>query len=306
MHELKAYRCTSWTRKGSGTRLQITNTHWVIQKTREFQKNTSTSSLTTLKPLTVWVTTNWKIFKETGIPGHPASWETWVQIKKQQLELYREQQTSSKLGKEYVKAVHCHPAYLTYMQTTSCEMPDWMNHKLGCPGAVPITSDMPWHHPNGRKHRGTNEPLSEGERGELKSQLKTQHSKSKDHGIWPHHSMANGWGNNGKSGILYFGGSKITADGDCSHEIKRHLLLGRKAMTNVDSILKSTDIIFPTKVHIVKAMVFPAVIPRCESWTVMKAEHWRSDAFKLWCWRRLLRLTWTVRRSNQISDVLKF
>ena len=123
-----------------------------------------------------------------GIPDHPASWETWVQIKKQQLELYREQLTSSKLGKEYVKAVHCHPAYLTHMRTSSCEMPDWMNHKLGCPGAIPITSDRPWHHPNGRKPRGTNEPLNEGERGELKSQLKAQHSKSKDHGIWPHHS----------------------------------------------------------------------------------------------------------------------
>ena len=85
--------------------------------------------------------------------------------------------------------------------------------------------------------------------------------------------MANRWGNNGKSGILYLGGSKITADGDCSHEIKRHLLLGRKAMTNIDSILKSTDIIFPTKVHIVKAMVFPVVIPRCESWTIKKFEY---------------------------------
>ena len=96
-----------------------------------------------------------------------------------------------------------------------------------------------------------------------------------------------------------FLGSKITADGDYSHEIKRRLLLGRKAVTNLDSILKSRDITLPTKVHIVKAMVFPVVMYRCESWTIMKAEHQRTDAFELWCWRRLLRVPWTARRSNQ-------
>ena len=96
-----------------------------------------------------------------------------------------------------------------------------------------------------------------------------------------------------------FGGSKITADGDCSHEIKRHLLLGRKVMTNLDSILKSRDITLPTKVHIVKGMFFPVVIYGCEIWTVKKAECQRIDAFELWCWRRLLRVPWTARRSNQ-------
>ena len=96
-----------------------------------------------------------------------------------------------------------------------------------------------------------------------------------------------------------FLGSKITADGDCSHEIKRHLLLGRKAMTNLDSILKSRDITLPTRVHLVKAMVFPVVMYGCESWTVKKAERRRIDAFELWCWRRLLRVPWTSRRSNQ-------
>ena len=95
------------------------------------------------------------------------------------------------------------------------------------------------------------------------------------------------------------GGSKTTADGDCSHEIKRCLLLGRKAMTNLDSILKSRDITLPTKIHLVKAMVFPAVMYGCESWTVEKAEPRRIDAFELWCWRRLLRVPWTARRSNQ-------
>ena len=96
-----------------------------------------------------------------------------------------------------------------------------------------------------------------------------------------------------------FGGSKITADGECSHEIKRHFLHGRKAMTNLDSILKSRDVTLPTKVHIVKAMVFPVVMYQCESWTIKKAEHRRMDAFELWCWRRLLRVPWTARKSNQ-------
>ena len=95
------------------------------------------------------------------------------------------------------------------------------------------------------------------------------------------------------------GGSKISADGDCSYDIKRRLLLGRKAMTNLDSILKSRDITLPTKVHLVKAMVFPVVMYACESWTIKNAECQRIDAFELWCWRRLLRVPWTARRSNQ-------
>ena len=111
--------------------------------------------------------------------------------------------------------------------------------------------------------------------------------------------MANRRGNSGNSGRVYFLGSQITADGDCSHEIKRCLLLGRKVMTNLESILKSRDITLPTKVHLVKAMVFPVVMYECESWAIKKAEHQRIDAFELWCWRRLLRVPWTARRSNQ-------
>ena len=108
--------------------------------------------------------------------------------------------------------------------------------------------------------------------------------------------MGNRWG---KSVRLYFLGFKITADGDCSHEIKRCLLLGRKVMTNLDSIFKSRDITLLTKVHLVKAMVFPVVMYGCESSTVKKAERRRIDAFELWCWRRLLRVLWTAMRSNQ-------
>ena len=111
--------------------------------------------------------------------------------------------------------------------------------------------------------------------------------------------MANRWGNSGKSDRLYFWGSKITADGDCSHEVKRHLLLGRKAMANLDSRLKSRDINLLTKVHLVKAMVFPVVMYGYGSWTIKKAEHRRINAFQLWCWRRFLRVLWTARRSNQ-------
>ena len=111
--------------------------------------------------------------------------------------------------------------------------------------------------------------------------------------------MANRWGNSGQWQTLFLGGFKITADGDYSHEIKKSLLLGRKVMTNLDSILKVRDITLPTEVCLVKAMVFLVVMYGCESWTVKKAERPRIDAFELWCWRRLLRVPWTARRSNQ-------
>ena len=111
--------------------------------------------------------------------------------------------------------------------------------------------------------------------------------------------MGNRWGNSENSERLYFWGSKITADGDCSHEINRCLLLERKAMTNLGRILKSRDITLLTKVCLVKAAVFPVVMYGCKSWTIKKAEHWRIDAFELWCWRRLLRVPWTARKSNQ-------
>ena len=133
----------------------------------------------------------------------------------------------------------------------------------------------------------------------MKSWLKAQHSENEDHGIWSHHFMGNRWGNSGNSVRLYFWGSKTTADGDCNHEIKRRLLLGRKAMTNLDSISKSRDITFLTKVHLVRAMVFPIVMYGCEIWTIKKAECRRIDAFALCWWRRFLRAPWAAKRSNQ-------
>ena len=143
------------------------------------------------------------------------------------------------------------------------------------PWTVEPESYSPW----GHEELATTDTLSlEREREEWKSWLKSQHSEDEDHGIWSHHFMANRWGNSGNSGWLFWG-SKITADGDCSHEIKRRLLPGRKVMTNLDSIFKSRDITLLTKVHLVKAIVFPVVMYGCESWTIKKVEHRRIDAF---------------------------
>ena len=145
------------------------------------------------------------------------------------------------------------------------------------PGEISITSDMQMTPPLWQKVK-RNSKASWWEWREWKSWLKAQHSENEDHGIRSHHFMGNRWGNSGNSIRLQFLGSKITADGDCSHEIKRRFLLGRKVMINVDSILKSRDITLPTKIRLVKAMVFPVVMYGYEIWTVKKAECWRIDA----------------------------
>ena len=182
-----------------------------------------------------------------------------MQVRKQQLELDMEQQTGSKLG----KAVYCHPAYLTYMQHTSCEMPGWMKHKLESrlPGETPITSDM----------QIVTTLMAESEE-ELKSLLLKVKEESEKVGLKFNTQrtkiMVSGaissWQTDGETmetvTDFIFLDFKITADGDCSHEMKRRLLLGRKAMTNLDSVLKSRDIPLQIKVHIVKAMVFPVVM----------------------------------------------
>ena len=157
--------------------------------------------------------------------------------------------------------------------------------------------NLRWQHPNGRKRRGTEQPLDECERREWKKAgLKLNIQKTKVMTYGPITS----WQIDGETmETVILGGSKITADGDCSHEIKRRLLLGRKAMTNLDSILKHRDMMLPTKVRLVKAMVFPAVMYGCKSWTIKKAERQRIDVSELWCWRRLLRVPCTARRSNQ-------
>ena len=216
-----------------------------------------------------------------------------MQVKRQQLELDMEKQTGSKLGKECVKAVYCHPAYLTYMQSTSWKMPAWMKHKLESrlPGEISITSDTQMTPPYGRKQRKTNSLLMKVKEGSEKVGLKLNIQKTKIMASGPITS----WEIDGETmetvTDFIFWGSKITADGDCSHEIKRCLLLRRNAMTNLDSMIKSRDIALPTKVCLIKAMVFPIVIYGCESWTIKKAEHQRIDAFELWCWKRLLRVS---------------
>ena len=171
-------------------------------------------------------------------------------------------------------------------------MLDWVKHKLESrlPGEISITSDTQPYHPYGRKCRGTKSLLMKVKEESEKFGLKLNIQKTKIMASSPITS----WQINGETvetvRDFIFLGSKITADGDCSHEIKRRLLLERKAMTNVESILKSRDIALPTKVHLVKAMVFPVVMYGCESWTIKKTECQRIDAFELWCCRRLLRV----------------
>ena len=197
-----------------------------------------------------------------------------------------EQQTGSKSRKEYVKAIYCHPAYLTSMQNTSCEMPSWVKHKLESRLLGEISNNL--------RYADDITLMAESEE-ELKSllikvkensnkvDLKLNIQKTKIMASCPMTS----WQIDGETvetvADFIFGGSKITADGDCSHEIKRRLLLGRKVMTNLDSILKSKYITLPTKVCLVKPMVFPVVMYGSESWTIKKAEHRRIDAFELWC-----------------------
>ena len=172
------------------------------------------------------------------------------------------------------------------MKSTSCEMLGWMKHKLNqdCQEKYQQTQICRWYHYNGRQLRGTKEPLDEAERGEWKAGLKLNTQKMKIMASSPITS----WQIDGAEvESVTIWGSKITADGDWSHEIQRFLLLGKKGMTNLDNVLKSKDITLLTKVHMVKAMVFPVVMYRCKRWTIKQAECWRIDAFELWYWRTL-------------------
>jgi len=198
-----------------------------------------------------------------------------MQVKKQQLEPDMEQWTDSKLGKEYVNAVYCHPAYfVTCIQSTSCKMPCWMKHKL--------ESRLPRNINNLRYADDTT--LMAESKDELKSLLMKVKEESEKAGLklniqkmkimtfGPITSWQIDGGTMETVADFILGGSKIIGDGDYSHEIKRRLLLGRKAMTNLHHVLKSRDITLPTKVHLVKAMVFPVVMYGCESWTIKKVE----------------------------------
>ena len=186
-----------------------------------------------------------------------------------------EQQTDSKLGKEYVKAVYCHPACLISMQSASCKMPGWVKHKLESrlPGETSITSDTHMTPPLWQKVMKKLKSLLMKVKESEKVGLKLNIQKTKIMASGPITSWQINEETMEMSQTFIFGGSIFTADGDCSHEIKRWLLLGRKAMTNLDNILKSRDITLPTKFLLIKALVFPIVIYGCDSWTVKKAEH---------------------------------
>ena len=198
-----------------------------------------------------------------------------MQVKKQQLEPYMEQETGSKLRKEYVKAVYCHLAYLTYMQSTSWEMPGRMKQKLESrlPGEISITSDTQKIPCLWQKAKRKKSLLMKLKEESEKAGLKLNIQKTKIMASGPITS----WQIDGETMEMVtdflFLGSNITADGDCSHEIKRCLLLGRKAITNLHRILKSRDITLLTNVLIIKAMVFPVVMYGCESWIKKEAEH---------------------------------
>ena len=193
-----------------------------------------------------------------------------MQVKKQQLELDMEQQTGSKFGKEYINAIYCHLAYLTYMESTSCKMPVWIKQQAGIKIAGRSINNL----------RYADDMTLMAESEELESLLVKVKVESEKVGLKLNiqktkimaSSPTTSWETVETVSDFIFLGSKITIDGDCSHEIKRRLLLVRKVMTNLDSIFKSKDITLPTKVRLVKAMVFPMVMYGCESWTVKKAE----------------------------------
>ena len=198
-----------------------------------------------------------------------------MQVKKQQLELDMEQQTGSKQGKEYIKAVYCHPAYLTYVQSVSREKLGWMKHNLESrlPGEIPITSDTQMTPPPYAEiEEALKSLLMKVKEESEKVGLKLNIQKTKISGSSPITSRQIDGETMKTVTYFIFGGSQFTADGDCSHEIKQCLLLGRKAMINLHSILKSRNTTLPTKVHLVKAMVFPVVMYGYKSWTIKKAE----------------------------------
>ena len=260
---------------------------------------TSISALLTMpKPLTVWITISWEKFwkKWEYQTTWPASWEICIQVRKQQLELDMEQQTvpNRKRRTSRLYIVTLHNFYAEYIMKNA--------------GLEEAQAGIKIAGRNVNNLRYADDTTLMAESEELKRLLMKVKEESEKVclklNIQKTKITASGpitsWQIDGETvSDFIFWDSKITADGDCSHEIKRCLLLGRKVMTNLDSILKSRDMTLSTKICLVKAMVFPVVMYGCESWTVKKAECRRIDAFELWCWRRLLRVPWTARRSNQ-------
>ena len=291
-------------RKGRGTRDQIANIRWIMEKAREFQKNIYFCFIDYAKAFDC-VDHNklWKILKEMGIPDHLTCLLR---------NLYAGQEATVRTGHGTTDWFQIGKGVLQGCILSPCLFNLYAEYIMRNAGLEETQAGIKiaGRNINNLRYADDTTLMAESEE-ELKSLLMKVKVESEKVGlklnIQKTKIMASGpitsWEIDGETvetvSDFIFLGSKITADGDCSHEIKRRLLLGRKVMTNLDSIFKSRDITLPTKVHLVKAMVFPVVMYGCESWTVKKAERRRIDAFELWCWRRLLRVPWTARRSNQ-------
>uniref|UniRef100_A0A8C0A6M8 RNA-directed DNA polymerase n=1 Tax=Bos mutus grunniens TaxID=30521 RepID=A0A8C0A6M8_BOSMU len=290
-------------RKGRGTRDQIANIHWIIEKARQFQKIIYFCFLDYAKAFDC-VDHNklWKILKEMGIPDH------LICLLRN---LYAGQEETVRTGHGTTDCFQIGKGVHQGCILSPCLFNLYAEYIMRNAGLEETQAGIKiaGRNINNLRYADDSTLMAESEE-ELKSLLMKVKVESEKVGlklnIQKTKIMASGsitsWeidGKQWKQCQTLFWGSKITADGDCSHEIKRRLLLGRKVMTDLDSIFKSRDITLPTKVCLVKAMVFPVVMYGCESWTVKKAEHRRIDAFELWCWRRLLRVPWTARRSNQ-------
>ena len=282
--------------KAEETKIKLPTSAGSSKKLESSRKASISALLTTPKPLTVWITTNWKIRKQLGIPDHlTCLLRNLYAVQEATVRTGHGTTDWFQIGKEVRQGCILSPCLFNLYA-------EYIVRNAGLE-ETQVGIKIAGRNINNLRYADDTTLMAESE--ELKSLLmkvkeeseklgiKTQHSENEDHGIRSHHFMANRWGNNGNRETFIFLGSKITADGDCGHEIKRRLLLGRKVMTDLDSILKSRDITLPTKVLLVKAMVFPVVMYGCESW------HRRIDAFELWCWRRFLRVPWTARRSNQ-------
>ncbi|MDI3350308.1 hypothetical protein AFAEFNGA_00614 [Mycoplasmopsis arginini] len=291
-------------RKGRGTRDQIANIRWIMEKAREFQKNIYFCFIDYAKAFDC-VDHNklWKILKEMGIPDHLTCLLR---------NLYAGQEATVRTGHGTTDWFQIGKGVHQGCILSPCLFNFYAEYIMRNAGLEETQAGIKiaGRNINNLRYADDTTLMAESEE-ELKSLLMKVKVESEKVGlklnIQKTKIMASGpitsWEIDGETvetvSDFIFLGSKITADGDCSHEIKRRLLLGRKVMTNLDSIFKSRDITLPTKVRLVKAMVFPVVMYGCESWTVKKAERRRIDAFELWCWRRLLRVPWTARRSNQ-------
>ena len=291
-------------RKGRGTRNRIVNIHWIIKKARDIQKNTYFCFIDYAKAFDC-VDHNklWKILKEICIPDY---------LTCTLRNLYAGQEATVRTGHGTTDWFQIGKGVCQGCILSPCLFNLYAEHIMRNAGLEEAQAGIKIAGRNISNLRYADDTtiMAESEE-ELKSLLMKVKEESKKVGlkldIQKTKIMASGpitsWQIDAETvetvSDFILGGSKITADGDCNHEIKRRLLLGRKVMINLDSILQSRDITLPTKAHLVKAMVFPVVIYACESWTVKKTEHQRIDAFELWCWRRLLRVPWTARRSNK-------